>query len=93
MAAFCTIIQKCINNYQPPILPNHNLYTYWNIILTTTRLSLLQSIYYTYIAHLYYDTVIDKFGYIKSNILDNEFIPNELKSDFLTVFAKIQKTY
>lgn len=93
MAALCTIIQKCINKEQPPILPNHTLYTYWNDILTTMQLSLIQSIYYTYIAHIYYDNMLDKFGYIKTNVLDNAFISNELKAEFLTVFAKIQKTY
>jgi hypothetical protein len=98
MAALCSIIQKCINKEQPEILPDYTLYTYWNVILTTTQLSTIQSIYYNYVAYINVHffgkvSITDKFGYIKSNVLDNAFIPNELKTEFLTVFAKIQKTY
>ena len=35
----------------------------------------------------------DKFEYIKSNVLDNVFMNKQMKEEFLTLFAKIQRTY
>jgi len=62
---------------------------------------IIQIIYYSYIMYIYYEShhFIDKFsykskfGYIKENVLDNVFMNEQMKEEFLTLFAKIQRTY